>query len=146
MTGFTIKKNAHFGYKIEVKADVQKVWNQLVNAGEWHLWDTELKEAQVFGEFKLGAEGDLVPRTGPKLSYRVSSYVPKKSYAIEVKMPIGYMIITRTMTSQGDTTTFEDDIELTGFMRHVFGLVLGSGFKKVLPEVMHNFKQLVEKM
>jgi hypothetical protein len=40
---------------------------------------------------------------------------------------------------------FTDDIKFTGALKYILGLILGGGFKKVLPTVLNNFKLLTER-
>lgn len=39
---------------------------------------------------------------------------------------------------------FNNDIRFTGFMKYLFGWMLGGQFRKVLPGVMHQFIVLTE--
>lgn len=57
---------------------------------------------------------------------------------------MGYLEIKRTLENKGDTIEFTDDILFNGFLKRVFGLMLGGGFKKVMPKVLENFKRLAE--
>ncbi|MDB4292298.1 SRPBCC family protein [Maribacter sp.] len=144
MTSSFKQTNYHFKYSIEVHNSQEKVWGFLTNVARWKDWDTELIESNLFGKFALGTEGALKPKNGPKLKFHISELIPNTSYTFKTKMPIGYLEIKRTLEKKGDTIEFTDDIQFTGFLKRVFGVMLGGGFKKVLPQVMENFKRLAE--
>jgi len=139
------QSNYHFQYTIGIDCNKEKAWEQLIKVSDWNKWDTELKEAIVFDDFELGAKGELIPKSGPKLKFEISEYSEGKSYTFKTKMPVGYLVIKRELMFKEGLTYFTDDIQFTGFLKRFFGVMLGRGFKSVLPSVMQNFKNLLEK-
>ena len=87
----------------------------------------------------------ITPKKGPKLKFYISKLVPNTSYTFVTKMPFGSLEIKRTLEKKGHLIEFTDDIKFTGFLKRLFGIMLGNSFKSVLPEVMQNFKIIVEK-
>ncbi len=136
--------NYHFQYSILVNNTQEKVWNFLTNVDRWKEWDTELKSSSLSENFGLGARGILTPKKGPKLKFHISELEHNKSYTFVTKMPVGTLEIKRTLKNKGNQIEFTDDIKFTGFLKRLFGLMLGGGFKSVLPDVMQNFKELAE--
>lgn len=139
------QKNHHFSYSIAVHQTRLKVWNYLTNVERWKEWDTELIESKLHEAFAVGAKGELLPRRGPKLAFHIDEITPLESYTFITQMPIGQFIITRRLQERDRSVVFTDEIKFTGFLKHLFGLVLGIGFRKVLPGVMQQFKIIVEK-
>ncbi len=136
--------NYHFSFSILVNNSQAKVWNYLSDVDKWKDWDTEITEAKLEGKFEIGAKGKLIPKKGPKLNFHISEISPQESYTFKTKMPIGYLEIKRSLKKKGDLIEFTDDIQFTGIMKRVFGIMLGGGFKSLLPEVMENFKKFAE--
>ncbi|NHF59831.1 polyketide cyclase [Flavobacteriaceae bacterium TP-CH-4] len=136
----------HFSYTIEIDSSLEKTWEYLTDVTKWTNWDTELKSAKLLGDFELGTKGKLTPKKGPELDFFISELVPFQSYAFNTEMPLGHLVIRRTLESKELMTYFTDDIRFTGPLKRLYGLLLGGGFKKVLPKVMGNFKRLVEKV
>ena len=134
----------HFLYTIGIECKKEKAWELLIKVTDWNKWDTELKKAIVFDDFGLGAKGELTPKNGPKLKFEISDYSEGKSYTFKTKMPVGNLVIRRELTFKEGLTHFTDEIQFTGFLRRLFGIILGRGFQSVLPEVMQNFKNLLE--
>jgi hypothetical protein len=139
------QSNHHFTFTVGVQNTPDKVWQTLIDVPSWHIWDTELIAASLDSSFEVGAKGILIPQKGPKLPFYISEIIPNQSYTFKTKMPIGSLDIKRTLSVENGITYFTDDIEFKGLFKHIFGLILGSGFRKVLPEVMDNFKKLAEK-
>ncbi len=139
------QSNYHFSYSTNIQNSQEKVWAFLTDVSRWHEWDTELQSALIDTPFGLNTKGVLLPKKGPKLRFYISTINEGTSYTFKTKMPIGYLVITRELKHMNGFTTFTDDIQFTGFLKHIFGLMLGNGFQKVLPEVMGNFKRIAEK-
>ncbi|GAA3521476.1 hypothetical protein GCM10022393_39840 [Aquimarina addita] len=144
MTSSKKQTNYHFQYSILINNSQQKVWEFLTNVNRWKEWDTELADSHLLRKFSLNAKGILKPKKGPTLKFYISELIVNKSYTFVTKMPIGTLEIKRILINKGNQIEFTDDVKFTGFLKRVFGCILGSGFRAVLPEVMKNFKMLAE--
>jgi hypothetical protein len=138
------QRNHHFSFTISVNNTIDKVWGTLIDVQNWHAWDTELINAKLDGAFAVGTKGTLKPRTGPKLKFYISEIIPNQSYTFNTIMPVGELVIKRSLTPKNGEILFTDDIAFTGFLKVIFGIILGGQFRKVLPDVMNKFKKLAE--
>jgi hypothetical protein len=138
------QSNHHFSFTISVNNTIDKVWQTLIDVQNWHKWDTEIIDAKLDGEFAVGTKGIMKPKTGPKLKFYISEIIPNQSYTFNTIMPVGELVIKRSLKSESEQIYFTDDIAFTGFLKLVFGIMLGGQFRKVLPDVMNKFKQLAE--
>jgi hypothetical protein len=138
------QSNSHFSFTINVNNSIEKVWAELIDVPTWHLWDTELMEAKLDGKFEVGVGGLMIPQKGPKLKFYISEVTTHQSYTVNTIMPVGQLIIKRSLTQNGNQVEFTDDIQFTGFLKYVFGFMLGGQFRKVLPEVLNKFKNIAE--
>ncbi len=138
------QSNHHFSFTIAVNTTKANIWQTLIDVENWHQWDTELIEAHIEGVFEKGAKGIMKPKTGPKLKFYISELIPLQSYTINTIMPVGELVIKRSFTETSNVIHFTDDIAFTGFLKYIFGFILGGQFRKVLPEVMNNFKKIAE--
>ena len=120
------------------------MWEVLTDVQSWHIWDTEILEAKLDGGFVVGAKGTMTPKSGPKLKFYISEIEPNKSYTFNTIMPVGKLVIKRTLNTVKNEIEFTDDIQFAGFLKYVFGLMLGGQFRRVLPDVMLKFKNLAE--
>ena len=87
----------------------------------------------------------MIPKSGPKLKFYISEIVPLQSYTFNTIMPVGELVIKRSLKVEDEVVYFTDDIAFTGFFKKVFGLMLRGQFRKVLPEVMNKFKEIAQK-
>ncbi|MGL5892426.1 MAG: SRPBCC family protein [Bacteroidia bacterium] len=138
------QSNHHFSFTIPVNTTTANIWQTLIDVENWHQWDTELIEASLEGYFAVGAKGTLKPKKGPKLKFYISEIIPNQSYTFNTIMPVGELVIKRSISEKNNELHFTDDIAFTGALKYVFGLMLGGQFRKVLPEVMNNFKKIAE--
>ncbi len=138
------QSNHHFSFTIPVNTSAQNVWQTLIDVKNWHQWDTEMIEANLEGDFTVNAKGTLTPKSGPKLKFYISEIVPLQSYTFNTIMPVGELVIKRSLKVENGVVYFTDDIAFTGFLKVIFGLMLGGQFRKVLPEVMNKFKEIAE--
>ncbi len=138
------QSNHHFSFTISVNNTIDKVWQTLIDVQNWHKWDTEIIDAKLDGEFAVGTKGTMKPKTGPKLKFYISEIIPNQSYTFNTIMPVGELVIKRSLKAENEQIYFTDDIAFTGFLKLVFGIMLGGQFRKVLPEVMNKFKKLAE--
>jgi hypothetical protein len=138
------QSNHHFSFTIPVNTTKTQVWQTLIDVQNWHQWDTELLEANLEGVFEMGAKGTMKPKKGPKLKFYISELTPNQSYTINTMMPVGQLVIKRSLMEINNEIHFTDDIAFTGFLKYIFGFMLGGQFRKVLPEVMNNFKRIAE--
>ncbi len=138
------QSNHHFSFTIAINTSAANVWQTLIDVQNWQQWDTELIWANLEGPFIKGAKGTMQPKKGPQLKFYISELVPNQSYTIHTIMPVGELVIKRTLIEKNKAIHFTDDIAFTGFLKHIFGWMLGGQFRKVLPEVMDNFKRLAE--
>ncbi len=138
--------NQYFHATVLVNRPLLDVWQALVNVEQWHRWDTELKSAALSGPFAVATKGTMLPQAGPKLQFLISEVKSHESYTIDTKLPVGALIMKRTLRldSTSGFTEFHDDIKFTGMFKAPFGFFLGRKFRRVLPEVMSNFKQFAE--
>ena len=115
--------NYHFTLTVGIKNTPEKVWQLLIDVPKWATWDTELKEAHLEGNFTIGAKGELLPKKGPKLTFYISEILPNQSYTFKTKMPLGWLVIKRTLTFENGMTHFTDDIAFKGVLKRVFGFL-----------------------
>jgi hypothetical protein len=124
------QSNHHFSFTIDVNNSLDKVWQTLIDVQSWHIWDTELIDAQLDGNFAVGTKGVLKPKTGPQLKFYISEIIPHQSYTFNILMPAGELVIKRSLRQENKAVHFTDDIAFTGFLKLLFGLMLGGQFRK----------------
>jgi hypothetical protein len=138
------QSNHHFSFTISVNNTISKVWQTLIDVQNWHRWDTEIINAKLDGAFAVGTKGIMKPKAGPKLKFYISEIIPNQSYTFNTILPVGELVIKRSLIVEDEQVYFTDDIAFTGFLKVIFGIMLGGKFRKILPAVMNKFKELAE--
>ncbi|AFY60745.1 SRPBCC family protein [Synechococcus sp. PCC 6312] len=125
-------------------APPERIWHYWIDITTWPAWDTELIKVEITGEFKLGTQGSLISKVGPTSVFVITKFQPPKSYELTVRLPLCWLWIFRYVQTNSNLTTFTHQIEFSELLSGVFGLIIGRNFKKVLPTVMKQLRDLAE--
>lgn len=136
--------NKHFWNTIETSASPEAIWKIWIDVPNWYLWDTELKGAELKGDFAKGIKGVLIPKKGRKAKFKIVAYEEGKSYTFKTKLPLGGLFVKRTLEVKEEKTFFTHEVWFTGITRGIFARVLGKDFRKALPEVMEKIQKIAE--
>lgn len=139
-----VPTNKHFWYTIETTASPDEIWSVWTNVNQWKDWDTGLKNASINGEFKLDAKGTIISLEGRKSKFKVVEYEEGKTYTYKTKLPLGSLYVKRYLKTENDTTTFTHEVWFKGLTAGIFAKAFGEKFRKMLPNVLENIKQIAE--
>lgn len=139
-----VPTNKHFWHTIETTASPSEIWSIWINVNQWKDWDTGLKDASIEGEFGLGAKGTIISLEGRKSKFKVVEYEEGKSYTYKTKLPLGSLYVKRYLKSENDTITFTHEVWFKGLTGGIFAKAFGEKFRKMLPNVLENIKQIAE--
>ncbi|MEL6941315.1 MAG: SRPBCC family protein [Bacteroidota bacterium] len=90
--------NQHFWHTKETTATAAEIWSLWTDVGNWKAWDTGLKDAQLEGDFGLGAKGVITSLEGRKAKFKVTDYVEGQSYTYKTTLPLGGLYVKRYLT------------------------------------------------
>ncbi|MEL6470101.1 MAG: SRPBCC family protein [Cyanobacteria bacterium J06623_4] len=133
-----------FSRTLETTADPASVWAVWTDVAHWPEWDSELKDATLAGDFRLGAMGWLTPKQGPRLKFSIVQVNWGESYTYITYLPLCRLKVYRYMRQgvhQGEAPlSFTHEVSFEGFLGFFFGWLLGRQFKSVLPSVMQSVR------
>lgn len=118
-----------------------RVWTDV---GAWPRWDDALEWAELDGPMRLGAKGRLKSRGSPPAPFEVVRYEPGRGYAFATALPLGRLVVDRSMAADGEGVRFTHDVRFEGLGGWLLGWVLGPGFRRALPEVMAALRAQLE--
>ena len=151
MLGNTILKaqdkvptNKHFWHTMETTASSNEIWSIWTDVNKWKDWDTGLKDASIKEELGLGAKGIIISLEGRKSKFKVVEYEEGKSYTYKTKLPLGGLYVKRYLKKENGTTTFTHEVWFKGLTAGIFAKTFGKKFRKMLPDVLENIKQIAE--
>ena len=78
-----------FSFKIKINAKKEKVWEYYANIDKWYIWEEDLKDIKLNGEFKTGSKGIMKLENMPPLEYILTSVKENKEFWDKTDIPLG---------------------------------------------------------
>lgn len=136
--------NRAFFHEVETSADASEVWRLWTDVSTWRDWDKGLKNAELERAFAAGAQGRIVPLSGPTARFDVTAYNEGTSYAFETRLPFARLEVRRSLVSE-NPTRFRHDVTFKGALGGFWASRFGPGFRKALPPTMEAIAEIAER-
>ena len=78
-----------FSFKIKINAKKEKVWEYYADINKWYIWEEDLKDIKLNGEFKTGSKGIMELENMPPLEYILTSVKENKEFLDKTDIPLG---------------------------------------------------------
>ena len=78
-----------FSFKVKINAKKEKVWEYYANIDKWYIWEEDLKDIKLNGEFKTGSKGIMKLENIPPLEYVLTSVKENKEFWDRTDIPLG---------------------------------------------------------
>ena len=78
-----------FSFKIKINAKKEKVWKYYADINKWYIWEEDLKDIKLNGEFKIGSKGIMELENMPPLEYILTSVKENKEFWDKTDIPLG---------------------------------------------------------
>ena len=78
-----------FSFKIKINAEKEKVWEYYADINKWYIWEEDLKDIKLNGEFKTGSKGLMELENMPPLEYVLTSVKENKEFWDRTDIPLG---------------------------------------------------------
>ena len=78
-----------FSFKIKINAKKEKVWEYYADINKWYIWEEDLKDIKLNGEFKTGSKGIMELENMPPLEYVLTSVKENKEFWDRTDIPLG---------------------------------------------------------
>ena len=137
-------------YKLSVATSASKktVWRLWDDVENWKKYDTILEYSYLVDDalFVAGAVGYVKARGAPKTKFELLEVNPGVSFVESLKLPLfsSLLLKRRFEASKKGTTIFTHEVEFKGSAKYLMCLIMARTFKKELPRVMHNLRDLAE--
>ena len=138
------KGNRHFSHTVVTAASRQDLWQVWTDVDNWHKWDSGLRKATIYGEFKTGTKGELIPDKGPSARFVITEVYSDSSYVFKTKIPLGWLVIKRFMQDKSGQLYFTHDVKFKGLLSPLWAVLLGKRYRKMLPVVMEEIRKIAE--
>ena len=78
-----------FSFKIKINAKKEKVWEYYADINKWYIWEEDLKDIKLNGEFKTGSKGIMELENMHPLEYILTSVKENKEFWDKTDIPLG---------------------------------------------------------
>ena len=78
-----------FSFKVKINAKKEKVWEYYADINKWYIWEEDLKDIKLNGEFKTGSKGIMELENMPPLEYVLTSVKENKEFWDKTDAPLG---------------------------------------------------------
>ena len=78
-----------FSFKVKINAKKEKVWECYADINKWYIWEEDLKDIKLNGEFKTGSKGMMELENMPPLEYILTSVEENKEFWDKTDIPLG---------------------------------------------------------
>ena len=78
-----------FSFKIKINVKKEKVWEYYADINKWYIWEEDLKDIKLNGEFKIGSKGIMELENMPPLEYILTSVEENKEFWDKTDIPLG---------------------------------------------------------
>ena len=78
------------------------------------------------------------------MRYFDPEHIENQSYTYKTSLPLGGLYVKRFLSIQNGKTTFTHEVWFEGLSKKLFAKMLGGNFRKMLPEVLQNIKNIAE--
>lgn len=133
-----------FEETIFIQAPASVIFEQYMQVENWSLWDESVENADLEGEFKIGAFGSLKPISGPKGTFTLSEVTLNQSFTTETKLPFCLITFEHSLREIESGIHVIHRVNFTGALSCLFSRLIGSSIKKGLPQAMQGLKSLCE--
>lgn len=119
-----------FSFMTKVKATKEKVWDYYADIQKWYVWESDLKNITLNGEFKAGTKGVMELEGLPPMEYLLTSVKEAQEFCDKTDTPFGSIHFEHEIIPNNDksvnvkhTVRLETDLindEKLEFLKQVF--------------------------
>lgn len=126
-------------------ATKEQIWKLWADVSNWNVWDAEVENAELFGQFQTGTKGILKPVGGPKTKFEMTECTELKSFTDRSFLPLCKMDFIHIMNETEEGLEITHKVIMSGFMTFLFSEVIGSKIKVGLPIAVEKLIDIAEK-
>lgn len=126
--------------RITIHAPAALIFAIYADVAHWHTWDPDTQSASLNGPFAVGTTGTLAPTQGRPVRIKLVAVQPDRSFTVVGAIPGFSMQFDHELTVRGSDTEVVHRVSFSGFLRFIFGPLVGAQVRKGLPKTMLSLK------
>lgn len=111
-----------FSFKLKVNAPKEKIWDYYSDIQRWYMWEENLEDITLHGNFEAGNTGMMKLKNMPKVEYTLTNVIINQRFCDETVMPFGTIYFDHQILEETDGV----------YIRHAVGLDTQEANKEVL--------------
>jgi len=132
-----------FQHTQTITATRERIWAIWADVANWHLWDSEVEQAQLTEPFAEGAKGIIKPKVVSARHFTITKLTEGQRFTYVVGVPLGKLNVAHYF-DESDTTTVVRRVWFDGLLGGFYGRVLGEAYAEALPTVLERLKAIAE--
>lgn len=137
------ESNKRLSCELATHASAARIWALWMDVARWGEWDLGLKSAELSQPMALGATGWIIDNRRRRSRFRVTEFDLNRSYAFVTKLPLGSLVVRRTIL-QDRPCRFRHDVHFEGIGGQLLSHLLGPSFRSQLPPTLQKLSDLAE--
>jgi len=139
-----------FVEEISISASAQDVFTLFEDVSRWKEWDPNIASALISGEFATGTTGELQPRKGPLLRFKLISVENNKGFFNQFKLPLctatfhHKIVATKTEVEENETVQLVSTVVFASFLAFPFSRIIGPQLRRELKQTLQGLKSAAE--
>jgi Polyketide cyclase / dehydrase and lipid transport len=130
--------------RITINAQASVIFALYADVARWNTWDPDTKSASLNGPFAVGTTGTLAPAQGRPVQIKLVEVTADRSFTVVGAIPGFSMRFDHELMEHGGVTEAIHRVTFSGFLRFIFGPLVGSQVRKGLPKTMLSLKAKAE--
>ena len=135
-----------FSFKIKINAKKEKVWKYYADINKWYIWEEDLKDIKLNGEFKTGSKGIMKLENMPPLEYILTSVKENKEFWDRTDIPLGSIHFGHEIFEEDrNSVSIKHTVRLESLIINEENIEFLKGIFSDVPHSMMLLKKSIEK-
>ena len=135
-----------FSFKIKINAKKEKVWEYYADINKWYIWEEDLKDIKLNGEFKTGSKGIMKLENMPPLEYILTSVEENKEFWDRTDIPLGSIHFGHEIFEEDrNSVSIKHTVRLESLIINEENIEFLKGIFSDVPHSMMLLKKSIEK-
>jgi hypothetical protein len=128
----------------KTKAKKEKIWELWADVPHWKVWDSEVENSELFGQFIPGTKGTLKPSGGLKTKFIITECTKFKSFSDRSFLPFCKLDFYHSMQETPDGLLVKHKVVMSGLLSFLFSKLIGRNMSRGLPLAVENLIKIAE--
>lgn len=101
-----------FSFEMKVNAPAEKVWSYYADLQKWYIWEQDLEDITLDGEFVTGSCGVMQLAGMPAMKYVLTEVVENQTFCDKTATPLGDIYFNHQILQKSDGVFIRHSVRL----------------------------------